>query len=74
MRKAIAGFIVGAMLTLGGSALALTTAWRSESPYRAVVRCPNMAEDSAGHLKLVEYDRLADGTLKLVYRCRTSGY
>lgn len=72
MKRTLAGFIVGAVLS--GTAVGLPIAWRSESPYRAIVRCEHMAEDSAGHLRLIDYGRNADGTLRLIYRCRTSGY
>ena len=38
--------------------------------YVATIRCDNtLTEDSAAHLKLVRYNRRADGTLALTYKC-----
>jgi hypothetical protein len=75
MKRTIAGLAVG--LVLGGAVSAQAISgvpWRSESPYVAVVRCNNMAEDSMGHLRLIDFERKADGTLRLVYACKRYGY
>jgi hypothetical protein len=37
--------------------------------YPAVLICPRLAEDSAAHVKLVEY-----GSGRIVYRCQREGY
>ena len=66
MRKFIAGAIVGAAL-VGGVASA------TPHGYHATVRCPNLAEDSAAHVRLVEYTPTEDG-VTLIYRCQRTGY
>jgi integral membrane sensor domain MASE1 len=44
------------------------------SSWPATVRCAGLAEDSAAHVRLVVFDRQADGSVRLVYRCERGGY
>jgi len=39
----------------------------------AIVLCAHLAEDSAAHVRLVEYEHTPEG-LALVYRCERTGY
>ena len=65
--RSIIAFVLGALLTVGTYALAFT--WSDDTPYTARIRCRHVAEDVMGKLRLIEYDRNPDGTLRLVYRC-----
>lgn len=66
----VAGVIVGATLTTAVGAIANPPTDRpNEHP--AIVLCKNLAEDSAGSVRLVDYGH--DGN-PLVYRCMHTGY
>ncbi len=58
--------------TLAGSAHA--TPHRGGGRYLAVIRCHGMAEDTAAHVRLVEYHVGPSGIPYIVYRCKTHGY
>lgn len=69
MKRAIVGFIIGVVVS--GTAFA-TAFWSADTPFNARIRCKHMSEDSAAHVRLIAYDPIGDGTLRLVYRCRRS--
>jgi hypothetical protein len=65
------------MVFLNGVLFANATSripFTDETPYVAKINCPNMAEDSAAHLRLATFNYREDGTLRLVYHCKANGY
>jgi hypothetical protein len=69
----VVGVVVGVVLTSG-----LTSALAQDPPkrphaYDAILLCPKLAEDSAGHVRLVDYGQTPEG-FALVYRCQRHGY
>jgi len=65
----VVGVIVGATLTTAVGAIAGPRDLPNAHP--AIVLCKNLAEDTAGHVRLVDYG--PDGH-PLVYRCMHTGY
>jgi hypothetical protein len=66
------GFALGAivmLMTLAVSGVDLSTP--QDGMHRAKVFCPNIAEDSAAHVTLVDYGHAGS---TLVYQCERSGY
>ena len=61
-------------VTLSLAFIASANAQRTPTRYAATLRCAHIAEDSAAHVRLVEYTPHADGTITLVYRCERYGY
>jgi hypothetical protein len=66
----VAGVVVGVALTSGATALANGSADRPNA-HDAVVICAHLAEDSAAHVRLIDYGH--DGN-PLTYRCEKNGY
>lgn len=59
---------VAGMIPLTGIALAASA---GDHRADAVVKCGyDITEDTATHIRLVDYTRTADGQVVLVYRCR----
>lgn len=72
MRRTLVAGVV-ALAFIGGMAHAST----QDGPtprYPATLKCRNLAEDSAAHVKLVKYEPRQDGSVTIVYKCRTRGY
>ena len=65
----VLGVVVGVSLSTGFSALASPN--RNPKAHDAIVLCNHLAEDSATHVRLVDYGH--DGN-PLVYRCERNGY
>ena len=73
-RAAVALALVAGVMGYGVGAVGSASSRQSGSSWPATVRCGAMAEDSAGHVRLVVFDRRADGSVRLVYRCERGGY
>jgi hypothetical protein len=70
----VAGVVVGVVLTSGlTSALASDHNVKRPRAHDAIVLCAHMAEDSAAHVRLVDYGQTPEG-FSLVYRCERTGY
>lgn len=65
----VAAVLAATVLVFAAGSAVGAGVWRKDSPYVAKVRCSQMAEDTATTLELVQYERLSDGSLKLVYSC-----
>jgi len=66
----VVGVVVGVSLSTGISALAGD---RNPRAHDAIVLCAHLAEDSAAHVRLVDYGATPEG-FSLVYRCERHGY
>ena len=66
----VVGVVVGVTLSAGVSAIAHGFDPRPNA-HPAIVLCKGLAEDSAAHVRLVDYGH--DGN-PLVYRCMHTGY
>jgi len=70
-KAALALALVAGVIGYGAGAASSST---EQTRWPATVRCAGLAEDSAGHVRLVVFDRRADGSVRLVYRCESGGY
>jgi hypothetical protein len=66
--------VVGSLATALAQQGSHATHPRVRQAYDAIVLCKSpIQEDSAAHLKLVQFEHAPEG-LVLVYRCRTNGF
>jgi hypothetical protein len=75
MLKRTVGLVLAGSVLVGIGAVSQAQAdTRRPHAYDAIVLCnPGIAEDSAGHVRLVQYEHAPEG-LVIVYRCKKNGY
>jgi hypothetical protein len=71
MRRTL-GIVLASSLLVGIGAVAQASPKPSHA-YDAILLCPKLAEDSAAHVRLVQYENAPEG-LVIVYRCKKYGY
>lgn len=71
MRTFVTLWIVAVLCIVAWNAQA--HAQRTPRAHDAILLCAHLAEDSAAHVRLVEYEHTPEG-LVLVYRCQRNGY
>jgi hypothetical protein len=67
MKRAL-GIVLASSLLVGIGAVSQAQAKRPHA-YDAILLCPKLAEDSAAHVRLVQYENAPEG-LVVVYKCR----
>ena len=74
LRRTGALLVAVALVAIYGLSAKAVPAVRTPHRYSATVLCHGMAEDTAGHVRLVDYSVGPDGTPRIVYRCKHTGY
>jgi hypothetical protein len=70
--KRTLGIVLASSLLVGIGAVSQAQAKRPHA-YDAILLCPKLAEDSAAHVRLVQYGHAPEGMV-IVYRCLKGGY
>jgi hypothetical protein len=70
--KRTLGIVLASSLLIGIGAVSQAQAKRPHA-YDAILLCPKLAEDSAAHVRLVQYENAPEGRV-IVYRCMREGY